>query len=216
MIASRAVVASNRDHQNSHQRQNSHQARVRRTEIRRENDEIWWLFWWLFVSNFCAFSCEALQTQDDSYRIENEIVVQLCAIHCDSLQNHKNGTQIRRGQPSGGSTPLPAPIKSMVYQIDASSDAFFCAQSAVVSFSCFFPFWLFSPSCTCDVRLVRALSFLTVAAHSSRRLTFCRAVELLRTLSRSRTLPIHCDLERPRPLLPIDAFCWGLGRDLRR
>jgi hypothetical protein len=25
--------------------------------------------------------------------------------------------------------PLPAPIKSMIYQINASSDAFFCAQS---------------------------------------------------------------------------------------
>ncbi len=25
--------------------------------------------------------------------------------------------------------PLPAPIKSMIYQINASSDAFFCAQT---------------------------------------------------------------------------------------
>jgi hypothetical protein len=39
--------------------------------------------------------------------------------------------------------PLPAPIKSTVCKINASSDAFFCAQTvpkmAAISFSHFFP-----------------------------------------------------------------------------
>jgi hypothetical protein len=30
-------------------------------EIWQKRDEIWWLFWWLFVSNFYAFWCNALQ-----------------------------------------------------------------------------------------------------------------------------------------------------------
>jgi hypothetical protein len=30
-------------------------------EIWQKRDEIWWLFWWLFVSNFYAFWCDALQ-----------------------------------------------------------------------------------------------------------------------------------------------------------
>jgi hypothetical protein len=33
-----------------------------RYKIHREMGEIWWLFWWLFVSNFYAFSCDTLQT----------------------------------------------------------------------------------------------------------------------------------------------------------
>jgi hypothetical protein len=46
-----------------------------------------------------------------------------------SLQEIRRRLKIRRGQPHGGSPPLPAPIKSVIYEINASSDAFFCPQT---------------------------------------------------------------------------------------
>ncbi len=38
--------------------------------------------------------------------------MRVCASLCES---DRNGLKIRRGQPRGGSTPLPAPIKSIIY-----------------------------------------------------------------------------------------------------
>jgi hypothetical protein len=75
--------------------------------------------------------------------------------------------------------PLPAPIKSMICKINASSDAFFCAQTVpklLLSRSVIFSLWLFALCRHCDVRPIRALSFLAVAAHSCSSLAFCRAV----------------------------------------
>jgi hypothetical protein len=56
--------------------------------------------------------------------------VRLCAMLCDTLQNRQNGTQnppIARSW--GFDPPLPAPLKSAIYEINASSDAFFSAQT---------------------------------------------------------------------------------------
>ena len=51
----------------------------------------------------------------------------------------KTDSKSAEGNLVGVRPPLPAPTKSMIYEINASSDAFFCAQSAAVSCSHFFP-----------------------------------------------------------------------------
>jgi hypothetical protein len=77
---------------NSHQRPNSHNLGLRGCEICRANNEIWWLYWWLFVSNFCAFSCHAPQRHYELYVAESKFVMRFNAIHCKWMQNRTNGT----------------------------------------------------------------------------------------------------------------------------
>jgi hypothetical protein len=55
--------------------------------------------------------------------------MRLCAALCETLQKHHLGTQNPPMATSWGFDPLPAPIKSVIYEINASSDAFFCAQT---------------------------------------------------------------------------------------
>jgi len=81
--------------------------------------------------SFCAFPCDALQTQYDSYSIENEIVVQLYAIHCNSLQDRQNWTQNPPEATSrGGSTPPPGTNQNQYFTKSTHLRMrFFCAQT---------------------------------------------------------------------------------------
>jgi hypothetical protein len=97
------------------------------------------------------------------------------SIHCRRLirdyatpcKMAKNGLKIRRGQPRGGSTPPPGTNKINGLPNKRIFGCVFLCPKCCCLVQLFLSVWLFSPSCTCDVRLVRALSFLTVAAHSA-------------------------------------------------
>jgi hypothetical protein len=52
-----------------------------------------WLFWWLFVSNFCAFCCYTLQRHSHLHPYEYKCVMRRYALDCNLVQNGKNRTQ---------------------------------------------------------------------------------------------------------------------------
>jgi hypothetical protein len=87
----------------------------------------------LLVILCTGIPCRQLRRNAIRYSLASNSFVTLYATGVRGLARPcscgKFGLKIRRGQPRGGSTPPPGTIKSMVYQINASSDAFFCAQT---------------------------------------------------------------------------------------
>ena len=71
--------------------------------------KLWCRFWCRFVPEFGAIWCDSVQHAIVTNTLMNTRDLRVSATPCRSLQKGKNGLKIRRGQPRGGSTPLPAP-----------------------------------------------------------------------------------------------------------
>jgi hypothetical protein len=74
-----------------------------------------WLFWWLFVSNFCGSGCGTLQSGNELYQCADKRLMRHNAHECIPLQNAKKRTQNPPRATSWGFDPPPGTIYCSQY-----------------------------------------------------------------------------------------------------